>query len=621
VLTLDSGATPHETEALERFLSGFEAELQISDDRHTLTIRCPNENPDAMRQALEPLVTVLADECYPHFAPLRERLESLTLYLNSDGLDDDILFVDTPGVHSISDTRQKITYDIIENCHLVVLFVDSGFVGNIHDLNFIKRVITCRNRRVFFVLNKADRLDPDEIDPRALQGPAAQLLETFRRNDIPDNADVFFLSGYRALRAIELDQGRLSTEEAFDDNKLLLPTAVAESIENSEAPARDLAAFLMGQSRFSPMKERLYDYLVNESKSNAVVYQASRFVAERSADYLISIRNTLRLARDPRKFEELRASRDALMERLASIRNVVEAALADYTIRFRGGEKNGEKVAGYVEKLRALLTAQAMDKEVVQPVLTWLRKDNHLKQARREKFKPLAKQLEHQVDIFVSDVLATMKEIVDASEKEMSDCVAEQIEAARDLRSQLTEPEKMLHAQVESSVSGEYVAFGTGGAVVGAMTGAAVGSIAPGIGTAIGAGIGGLLGAALGFLARLAWSEDRWISKLTPLIEQNANQMILKSAADNDKSIALLIEEYLENRGTTFEKAVKDELENALTSVQSEYDALLEREAEIRSEREKIISRLEPKEVRLEGIRARAETVVEEDTLPWPSET
>jgi len=619
VLQLESGASRNEIDALERSLAGIEAVIEVSNDNRTVTVRCPGEDPARMCKALEPLVTVSADEDYPHLAPLREKTEVLTLFLPTDAIDTDIVFIDTPGVHCISDTRQKITYDIIEHCHLVVAFVDSAFVGNIHDLNFIKRIITCRGRRVFFVLNKADKLENEEIDPRATHGPAAQLIETFRRNGIPDNSDVFFLSGYRALRAIELDQGQATLQEALEDNKLLIPTAVTERVSQSAETGRDLSAYLMGQSRFSHLKERLLDYLINENKSNAIVLLADRFVYERAADYLISIRNTLKLARDPRKFDELRANREALMERLATIRETVTEALRVYGIRFRGGDLDGVETSGYVARMQGLLTETSIDAQVVAPTLGWLRQDDHLKQARRDKFRPLAAQLEHQLDTFISAIVDSLREIMESNEQAAAEVVAKQIGIARELRANLMEPEKVLKAQLESSVSGEYVAFGTGGAIVGAMTGAVVGSVAPVIGTAIGAGLGGLMGAVVGFLARLAWSEERWIRKLTPLVRKNAMDMILQGKEDGTKPIISLLAEYLENRGAAFEVAVKAELENALNAVQQECASLLAREEEIRRERDAIIARLEPKEMKLEGIRTRAETILEEDVLPFAS--
>jgi len=362
--------------------------------------------------------------------------------------------------------------------------------------------------------------------------------------------------------------------------------------------------------------ERLRDYLINENKSNAILSLADRFVFERASDYLISIRNMLKLARDPRKFEELRANREALLERIETIRETITVALQRYDARFRGGEVNGVTMPGYVEQMRSLLTETAIEAQVVQPTLAWLRQDNHLKQACREKFRPLTAQLEHQVDIFVSAILGTLNETIEASEKETAAIVAEQVGVARELRANLVEPQKALQAHVESSVSGEYVAFGTGGAVVGAMSGAMVGSVVPVVGTAIGAGVGGLLGAVVGFLARLAWSEERWIKKLTPLVRQNAMEMLLKGKEGGGKPISAMVTEYLENRGQAFSKAVRDEMSNALEAVKKECYALLAREEEIRKEREAVIARLEPKEVKLEGIRTRAETILEEDDLP-----
>ena len=617
LLQLESPASEAEIKALGQSLTDIEAIIEVSEDALTLTVKCPGQAPGQMRQALQPLVTVYADEEFPHLAPLRAKNESLTLCLPSDALENDIVFIDTPGVHSISDTRQKITYDIIEHCHLVVAFVDSAFVGNIHDLNFIKRVITCRGRRVFFVLNKADKLENDEIDPHATHGPAAQLVETFRRNGIPDNSDIFFLSGYRALRAVELEQGHLSLEQALTDNKLLLPMHVVARLDQSDNPKHELAAYLKGQSRFPHLKEKLRDYLINENKSNAIITLADRFVYERAADYLISIRNTLKLARDPARFEELRKSREALLERIKTIRETVSAALARYEATFRGGNVEGVTITGYVERMRSLLNPTAIELQVIEPVLSWLRQDGRVKQARRENFRTLAAQLEHQVDTFVSAIVDTLKEMVEASENETAEIVAAQIGLARELRANLTEPEKALSVHLEGSVSGEYAAFGTGGAIVGAMTGAVVGSVAPVIGTAIGLGLGGLLGAVIGFLARLAWSEERWIRKLTPMVRQNAMEMLLEGKKDGGKPIVALLAEYLETRGSAFKDAVQAELDNALDAVQRECYTLLAREEEIRRERDAIISRLEPKEMKLESIRTRAETILDEEILPW----
>lgn len=609
-LNLEAMASPHELESLERILSGRDMEIESSPDKRNVTIRCIRHEPESMRAALEPLITVAADEEYPHLASLRDKIDAITLYLPSETLEKDIVFIDTPGVHSMSETRQKITYDIIEQSHLVICFVDSGFVGNIHDLNFIKRIITCRGRRVFFVLNKADKLNSEEIDPLGGHGPAAQLREAFQRHDMGDDADIFFLSGYRALQAIELDNNRSTLADTLEDNKLLIPTAVVERITRSMEPPKDLAAYLMGQSRFPHLKERLMAYLINENRANTVFELADRFVHERANDYLISICNALALARDPAKFEELRANREMLLERTKTIRAEAEAILERYRIGCRGGVVEGKQLAGYVEQVQDLLTEEAIETQVVAPVLAWLREGDNLKDVRRQRFKPLSAQLEHQVDIFVTNVQAQLCDMIAANEKAVTDAMAAQIGSARDLRARMTEPDTAVRAAVEGSVSGEYAAFGAGGAVVGAMTGMAVGSAAPVIGTAIGAGVGGLLGAVVGFIARLAWSGERWIKKLTPAIRKNA-LVILRGNEDNETTPVIRgLTRYVERRATVFEDAVRGEVGSALDAVQRECDVLIAREEEIRRERDAVIARLEPKEARLMEIRAQAEKLL-----------
>lgn len=617
LLHLDTPASENEIEALARSVADIEPAVEVSEDARAIIIMCPDQRPAHMRSVMELLSTVSADETSPHLAPLREKIDSLTLFLPSEILLDDITFIDTPGVHSISEARQRITYDVIEHCHLVIVFVDSAFVGNIHDLNLIKRIITCRGRRVFFVLNKADKLENEEIDPKGIVGPAAQLIEAFRRNGIPENFDVFFLSAHRALRAVELENGQVTLEEVLADNKLLIPQPVIERVMRSEIPTRDLAAYLMGQSRLSHLKERLLDYLINENKGNRVLNLATLFVYERAADYLIGIRNTLKLARDPSKFEELRAGREALLNQIQSIKENTAAIMAEYSLNFRGGGVGTITRPGYVARLHSLLTEAAIESQVVAPVLGWLREPGRLKEVRQNKFRPLAAYLEHQVDLFVSGILDSLHEMIEEVEASTAEAIAAQIGRVRELRASLTEPEKKFEAHVEGSVSGEYVAFGTGGAVVGAMAGAAVGSVVPVIGTAIGVGLGGLLGVVLGFLARLAWSEERWIKKLAPVVRKNAMEMLLEGKEDGTQPISMLLADYLRRRGTAFESAVNAEVENALDAVQKECYLLLAREEEIRRERDAIIARLEPKEIVLEGIRTRAESLLEEQDLSY----
>jgi len=614
MIALSQAVSNNEMGSLKHLFEAIPARPEASDDRRVIHVHFDSNNPDGMRQSLEPLVTVMADEDYPLLASFREKIEELNLYLPSDVLEEDIVFVDTPGVHSVSETRQEITYGIIERSHLVISFVDSALAGNIHDLNFIKRIIKWRGRHVFFVLNKADKLEPDEIDVRGTRGPAKLLFEAFRRHEIPETSEVFFLSGYRALRAQELERDQIALEALLDDNRLSLPTSVAKRIEDSDDPTRDLAAYLMGQSRFPHLKERLLDYLLNDNKAGTVLETAARFVAERSDDFVVSLENELAVAKDPTKFDELRANRDALLARLEDIRNRADHVLNEYKAKSMGGPFEGEAHPGYAATFKTMMSEEAIQTEVIDPLLKWLRTGDNLKNARKSKFKTLTAQTEHQVDEFVSTLMATLHEKIAAVEDGTQSRILEHLGEVRGLRMHMTEPKPAIMSNLEVSTTRSYVAFGASGAAIGVAAGAAVGSVVPVVGTAIGAGVGALVGAVGAFFARLAWSEERWLKKLEPMIRENARTMLVEGSVTKDgsrtPSILESVTDYLESRADAFHNAVRGEVDNAVDGVQQEVDGLLAREAEIRAEAEAIVARLEPKVDRLHALRARAQTII-----------
>jgi len=614
-LTLLEPPSEHERNALLAVLRDLPAVMDTSGDGSELSIVFAGNDPAWMQKSLEPLVTVMADETFPHLAPLRDKIEELHIYLPSEVLEEDIVFVDTPGVHSVSETRQEITYGIIERSHLVISFVDSGFAGNIHDLNFIKRIIKWRGRRVFFVLNKADKLESHEIDIRGARGPARSLIEAFGRHEIPEDSEIFFFSGYRALRAQQLDHGHLTLEAVMDDNRVSIPTSIAERVEESEEPARELSAYLMGQSRLPHLKERLLDYLLNENKAGAVLETALRFVGERADDYVASLENELNLAKDPTKFDELRANQQALLARLDAIRASSDQVLNRYKAQCKGGQVDGQDFAGYEAQFRQKMSNESIKNDVIQPVLEWLRKDGNLKAARRQKFKPLSAQLEHQVDEFISRIMAELNQTIDAAEQEARESIVAQLGQIRGLRVHMTEPAGMESIALDTSMAKSYLTFGGGGALVGAATGAAVGSAFFGIGAAIGAGLGGFFGAVGGFLTRLAWSEERWLKKLEPIVHENVMNMLMHGSKDKQgqREIPILesVVDYLGRRGDAFYAAVQEEVDNAIKAVQAECDDLLAREEQIRAESEAIIARLEPKVTALAELRSRAVDLVQ----------
>ena len=612
---LTEPASEEELDALGRVYRAIPATVESKAEGRLLEVCFEGPSPEHMRQSLEPLVTVLADERFPLLATLRGKVDELHLHTPSPVLEDDIVIVDTPGVHSISDTRQEITYGIIEHSHLVLDFVDSGFAGNIHDLNFIKRIITCRGRRVFFILNKADKLDTDEIDPRLSRGPSWSLLQAFKRHDIPEDSEIFFLSGYRALRAQQLAQGHVSLEEMLADNRIALPSGIIERLKDSEDPVRDLSGYLMGQSRLPYLRERLFDYLLNENKAGALLEAAARFIWDHTDALWSALEIEMKLARDPAKFDELRANRESLMKRLEAIRQGAEKVLAEYDARTHGGMLGGEVRKGYAQEFREALSEERITERVIAPIMQWLRASGNLREARNTKFRTLAVQIEHEVDTFVSLALQALNTSIEENEKAVGEAISAQLGQIRALRQQMADVGSFdAVVELDASMAASYAAFGAGAGAFGAVAGAIVGSVVPGIGTGIGAGLGGLLGTLGGFLTRLAWSDEKWVRRLEPSIRDNVLNMLLRGGKNRDgrpvPPIQEIVADHLHKRAAAYRKAVQDEVEEAIRAVQRECDTLLSREQEIKKERESIIALLQPKIDMLNDLRQHAGQLV-----------
>ncbi|MBI2431361.1 MAG: dynamin family protein [Candidatus Hydrogenedentes bacterium] len=608
-LLLDETPMPSEIGALEQALDPVPATVAFGEVDRQLLIRYPSPSPAAMRESLEPLVTVLADETFPDLRPLRERIEEITMVIPASVLQEDILFVDTPGVHAISESRQEVTYNVIDRSHLVVDFVDSAFAGNVHDLNFIKRIMKWRGRHVFFVLNKADKLDSEDLDTTGQRGPTKALREAFRRHELPDNADLFFLSGYRALRGLQLRQRELNLEDLEEDNRLGIPPEVEDEARNSADPRAALADYLIEVSRFPELKERLLEFLARENRVGTVLRTAGRFLWGRADSLMAPLENELHLAQDPSKFEDLRAQREVLREKLERMRAESERLVAQYRVKCKGGRADGALHPGYTKYVRERLTREIINQEVVLPALNWLRDPAHLKEARRQKFKPLFAQLEHHVDEHVSGIVTALQQEMTNAEHALEEHVAHLLSEVRGMRIQAVETPRVPLAPPPSTTA-NYAAPSAHGALVGAAAGAVLGSVVPIVGTAIGAGIGSLVGAVGVLVSRLTWNEARWLQKLEPIVRSAALDLLIQGVEDAQRQrVAPVVETltaYVHRRCDVFCELVQGEVDNATGNVQREIDDLLAREDEIRREREAIISRLQPKVALLQGLRETA---------------
>jgi hypothetical protein len=175
---------------------GIGAHVSALPDSNHIEITYSGNTSQEVRQSLTALVTMNADEDFPQLQTFRKKFEEIQLEIPSEKLLDDIAFVDSPGVHSISETNSRVAEEIIPRSHLVCCLLDSQSAGNVQDSAFIARIREQRHRKIFFVINKADQLNDDEIDPQGKRGPARDLLRSLD-GSVPD-PELFFVSSLYA---------------------------------------------------------------------------------------------------------------------------------------------------------------------------------------------------------------------------------------------------------------------------------------------------------------------------------------------------------------------------------------------------------------------------------------
>ena len=113
-----------------------------------------------------------------------DRIHRIDAVVTSLALGDDVVVVDTPGVNDINQQRADITYGYLEAADVAVMVLDASTPFTRSELEFIEgQILAATLGKMVFVLNKADRLDEDELEEAAEF--AEERVETLIGTDVP----------------------------------------------------------------------------------------------------------------------------------------------------------------------------------------------------------------------------------------------------------------------------------------------------------------------------------------------------------------------------------------------------------------------------------------------------
>lgn len=641
-IRLAAPASSEELETLRGLLQvgGVGAHVPEAQDEGEVLIAFTTTAPKDLLKCLRALVTVNADEEFPHLRPLRDKFDEIVIRLPTDLLADDIALVDTPGVHSISETKERITQEIIPHCHLVVYLLDSQNAGSQHSRDFIENVVKQRNRKVFFVINKADQLNEDEIDLNGRRGPAKDLLRSLE--GIVDRPELFFVSSLYALVAAQLQDGRIELENLDRNNKIKIPLGLLRQIIEGDDPAALIGEHLGQQSNLTALRDRLLEYLYRENREGAIIEAVCRFLSARAWTYARPLETKLEMARDNPRLEDLKRQRDRLSRELSENKIVAQKVLETFQAMSAGGSAGGATHVGYEARADEQLGAQAVQEQVLEPLHAWIANDDNLKTAKKSGFDPLTTELEGALDAFVGTVHTALGTAVDAAEREALEKMGRVVAALERPHPVDLPAVRGSVGAVRASMAGSYLAFTGVGAALGACAGAAasvaltiwagldldsmvhealaasgleVADVAVSVGAVACTAAGVLLGAVVGWAARAATAKNALKDKLRRTLDGKVRQILSSGTsgpgAERVRSVQEQLRENLGNRRAEFKGYVEAAFEKNVADLSSEIAAVAQEAERLQKELEAVIARLEPKVEALAAMGQKAQEVAE----------
>jgi hypothetical protein len=405
-----------------------------------------------------------------------------------------------------------------------------------------------------------------------------------------------------------------------------VPFNVQQRIFESKEPAREASAYLLQQSNFPALQNRLLEYLYTENREGAVVETVCRFINDTAWRFARPMETKVELARNVPRLTELRRQRGDIMDVMQHNREEAQSLLGEFRSMASGGQVNGTTYEGYETLVANRLSTALIEEDVMKPLRAWVANDDNLKRAKAEDYRPLTVELEKELDAFIQHAQSEINQAVEAIESRVRSRATHTLGS---IGAVFVEPSGSVRANIVSinaNMGGSYLTFGSVGALLGAVVSAAGGagylaSAKPGSvvipplgsltlpptpqsGAILGAVAGLVVGALLGIIIRSFKSDDARKEKLNTRIAEKVEQILQR-----DVRVQLL--EQLEKRRDAFAQSLQQAFDTVNAKLQSDIAAISSEESELVRVQEEIIGRLAPKIENLSAISSAAREIVE----------
>ncbi len=307
----------------------------------------------------------------------------------------EITLTDAPGAGSVYKGHESIIDDIIPKTQLVLYVVESPKAGSSVDEWLCNRIVNSYRRKVFFILNKIDQQNNDEIND-ALAELKEHIPSVKAGGDgdpIPPKPEFLKSSALCEAFANRLSDGSATIADLIDNKKLSISKLLVSdewTKAGNEQERKDAAIrFLREQSQFNKLRERIKSYLHEENKELPFCERAESLVKAYGQEMDTINRATIAALRADRSDKELAEKQRELHRLREQSAKEARSALKDFQESALRPEK------GVMSKVKIKL--RAIPNAVAEKLEKALADKNEFKRLTANKGEELEKWLIKQV--------------------------------------------------------------------------------------------------------------------------------------------------------------------------------------------------------------------------------
>ena len=424
----------------------------------------------------------------------------------------EITLTDAPGAGSVYKGHESIIDDIIPKTQLVLYVVESPKAGSSVDEWLCNRIVNSYRRKVFFILNKIDQQNCDEIDDALaeLKEHIPSVKVGADGAPIPPKPEFLKTSALCETFANRLSDGSATAADLINSKKLsiskLLVSDEWTKAGNEQERKNAAIRFLREQSHFAELRERIKSYLHEENKELPFCEEAEGLVKVYGQELEDVCRATIMTLQTDKSDKEMEDTLRELHQRRERSANEVRNALKDFQ------ESALRPKTGVMSKVQTKLAV--IPNAVAEKLEKILADNDEFKRLTRNKCKELqnwmTREVSDQMDPIVRSLDVELRRHGDHLVNRIRP-ILEQIDNAS-LASQCNNIPKALRvasAGINENADDTILATTVSAGVVGGATVAILG-LTVGTTTVAGTGLAGFAGAAgfgsvASFLAGLGW--------------------------------------------------------------------------------------------------------------------